>query len=69
MMVKKNGKTIFERPALLPHGKSNSCGGSIGFYKMKTLELIKKTSDTSRRILLLLIKLEYTKISLVNICN
>ena len=51
------------------HGKTNSCGVAVGFYRFKTIEQINQISDKSERILLVEATINDTVFVLINIYN
>ena len=65
----KQWEDEFKGKLFYSHGKSNSCGVAIGFFGTKVIEIIKKISDVSGRILILEIKLDDTIFVLVNLYN
>ena len=65
----KMWKDDFKAPLFFSHGSTNSCGVSIGFCGVKSLQIFDKKSDENDRILIIDAKVNDEKFLLVNIYN
>ena len=56
--VEKKWNDDFQGQLFFSHGKTNSCGVTIGYYGRKSFQLLSKSSDKSGRVLIVEVKIE-----------
>ena len=62
-------KDDFKGPLFFSHGKSNSCGVSIGYWGTETFKVVNTACDKNGRILILDVELNDTNFLLINFYN
>ena len=66
---KQKWKDDFKGPLFFSHGKSNSCGVSLGYWGTETFKVVNTACDKNGRILILDAELNDTNFLLINFYN
>ena len=62
-------KDDFRGSLFFSHGKSNSCGVVIGYYRIEAFKVVNTSCDKNERILIVDAKLNGTSFLLINFYN
>ena len=69
LIDEQNWKDCFKGPLFFSHGKSNSCGVSIGYWERETFKVVNTVCDKNGRILILDAELNDTNFLLISFYN